>query len=162
MTWNKKKYTPEQLREYYRNYYKEKRAKKLSEERAENPVYKICTMCGEKFIAKRNQKYCCEACSNLAAKIRQKILRQKDSYKQSQIKYRNSEKYKETRAKYFQSEHGQETRKKYLQSENAKETRKKYSQSIKGKQTSKRYYLKRKANGGLPLSQTPKKVNKKK
>ena len=73
MVWDKTKYTKEQLRQYYNDYYKRKRKAKLDKERAENPVYKICPMCGEKFAAKRNQKYCCEACAKLSAKIRHKI-----------------------------------------------------------------------------------------
>ena len=76
MAFNPKYYTKEQLRQYYKDYYQRRRKAKLDKERAENPVYKICTMCGEKFIARGNQKYCCEACAKLAAKIKQKILRE--------------------------------------------------------------------------------------
>ena len=158
MAWDKTKNTPEQLREYYREYYKRKRKAKLDKERAEHPVYKVCPICNEKFIAKGNQKYCCEACSKLASKLKLKLFRESDSYKQSQEKYRQSEKYKETRKKYFQSEHGKEMRRKYYTSERGKETRKKYYLSDKGQEAVRRYWVKRKANGGLPLSQSPEQI----
>ena len=132
MAWDKTKNTPEQLREYYREYYKRKRKAKLDKEQAEHPVYKVCPICNEKFIAKGNQKYCCEACSKLASKLKLKLFRESDSYKQSQEKYRQSEKYKETRKKYYLSDKGQEA--------------------------VKRYWVKRKANGGLPLSQSPEQI----
>ena len=60
-----------------------------------------------------------------------------------------------SRRKYLESERGQEVKQKYLQSERAKEIRRKYSQSEKGKEVYRRYYQRRKANGGLPLSQKP-------
>ena len=153
MAWNKKYYTPEQLREYYKKYYKEKRKAKLDEARAEHPVHKVCTMSGEKFVAKGNQKYGCDACSKLATKIKQKILRQGDKFKETQAKYRQTEKYKETKHKYYKSEKGQEALRKYRQTEKYKEAKRKYEESGKGKEACRRYYQKRKANGGLPLSQ---------
>ena len=155
MAWDKTKNTPEQLREYYREYYKRKRKAKLDKERAEHPVYKVCPVCNKEFVAKRNQKYCCEACSSLASKLKQKLFRQTDKYKEIQARYRQSEKYKETRKKYFQSEHGKEIRRKYYTSEKGKEARRKYYLSDKGQEAIKRYWDKRKANGGLPLSQSP-------
>ena len=155
MAWDKTKNTPEQLRAYYKKYYEEKRKAKLKKEREEHPVYRICTMCGEKFKARGQQKYCCEACAKLAAKIRSKILSQDGRYNKIYEKYRNSEKGKETIQKYLHSEKGQEARRKYFQSEKAKETRRKYAQSERGKEVYRRYYEKRKANGGLPLSQKP-------
>ena len=153
MAFDKSKYTPEQLREYYKKYYKEKRKAKLDKQRAENPTYKECPICGKKFAVKGNQKYCCEACKVLANKIKQRVIRQSDSYQQAQLKYRNSEKGKETRAKYFSSEHGKEVRRNYYTSERVKETQRKYYYSEKGQETYKKYWEKRKANGGKPLSQ---------
>lgn len=152
MAWDKTKNTPEQLREYYREYYKRKRKAKLDKQRAENPTYKICPMCGTKFQAKSNKKYCSEACKTLANKIQQKIYKNSGKGREAQAKYQQTEKYKETQAKYHQTEKYKESRKKYWSSERGKEVAKNYLQSEKGKACMKRYYEKRKANGGKPLS----------
>ena len=154
MPFNPKYYTKEQLREYYRKYYQERRKQKLAEARKKNPTYKICTMCGTKFESVNNAKYCCEACRSLAKKITQKIYRQSDKYKEFVSKYRQSDKYKESQEKYRSSEKYKKRIKEYWQSEQGKEKAKRYSQSEKGKAAFHRYYLKRKANGGKPLSET--------
>lgn len=154
MPFNPKYYTKEQLREYYKKYYQERRKKKLAEARKNNPTYKICPMCGTKFESVHNAKYCCEACKTLAAKIRQKIYRQSDKYKEFAAKYRQTNNYKESQKKYKNSEKYKKRVKEYWQSEKGKAKAKKYSQSVKGKATYHRYYLKRKANGGKPLSET--------
>ena len=164
MAWNKEKNTPEQLREYYKKYYEEKRKKKLQEARANNPVYKICPMCATKFVAKSNQKYCCEACRKLGNKVKDKILHNTEEYKEKSKQYRQTEAYREAQAKYKNSEKYKEYRKEYNNSEKAKETRKKYQESEKGKATQQRYYEKLKANNWKPLSQKEepkKKVTKK-
>ena len=157
MAWDKTRNTPEQLRAYYKKYYYEKRKAKLDKERAEHPTHKECPICKKDFVAKRNQVYCCEACKELATKLRKKMFRQTDKYKEAQARYRNSEKGQETRKAYYSSEHGKKVRADYYNSEKGKESRKKYYFSEKGQATLKRYWEKRKANGGLPLSQKPKK-----
>lgn len=159
MPFNKKYYTDEQIREYYKKYYREKRKKQIQEDKEKNPVYAICPMCGTKFITKHNVKYCSEACKKLSIKIKQKIYRETQKYREARDKYLQSDKYKETVKKYKQSDKYKETVKKYWQSEHGKEIAKKYSQSEKGRATSKRYYLKRKANGGKPLSETTEKAD---
>ena len=163
MAWNKEKNTPEQLRAYYKKYYAQKRKQKLQEEREKNPTYKICPMCSTKFVAKSNQKYCCEACRKLGAKVKSKILHNTEEYKEKGKQYRQTEAYKKAQAKYKESEKYKKYREEYNNSEKAKESRKRYLESEKGKATLQRYYDKVKANGWKPLSQkeTEKKPEKK-
>lgn len=147
MVW--KNTNPEKIREYNRKYYEEKtkakRKAKREKEKEENPIYKICPLCGTKFKATtRKQKYCCEACQLLGRKIRMKVYREQPQNKEKAKKYRQTEAYKRTRAKYMSSEKGKESLKRYQQSEKGKEAAKRYQQSEKGKEATKRANVKRK------------------
>lgn len=127
MAFNKDKYTPEELKEYYKNYYYKTRKAKLDKQRAENPVIRTCAVCGKEFKAKGIQKYCSTECRQIATKARYEAQKGTPEYieKRKQIakRYATSEKGKATIKKYRNSEKGRAVIKKYL--EKRKEQQKK-------------------------------------
>jgi DNA repair exonuclease SbcCD ATPase subunit len=149
MSW---KYTdPEKVKEYNHQYYlKKTKLKRQTDEykeqqkqkrNAQPKVKKECPVCHTTFTPEKSakQKYCCEACRIVATKIKGKLYRQTEEFKEQQRQYRQTEEYKEYRRKYAKSETFKKAMKKYAQSEKGKATQKKYAQSEKGKLASKKF-----------------------
>ena len=132
MAW--KNTDPEKIREYNRKYYAEKT--KLKRQQASELKVRDkreCPICKTTFIPETNRQiYCCEACALVARKLRARVYRQTETYKEKMKEYRQTESYKQVRDKYRKSEKGKKAIKRYLMSEKGQQARARSLEKRKG------------------------------